>query len=551
LGKEKSLYILNHYAMVGTVKIKVNDTLSLPARGWGMMGIRKALVLGGAIFFILLAAVPSPGITPDDMLVQRAVQNIQQENYDEALAQLTEAWEKGIHTPEKAFLLGQVYRLMLNYPKAKEYLEEALRLKPGFHQAELMLADTFMALDQPKEAVPILQKLEASGFEPGQTAFLLGVTATKEGKYSEALDYFNKAKGDPRMAQEATFQASLALAALNRVKEAQKSMEESIALNPQSQTADFAKRYMGVLAERAEALRPFHITVSAGYDYDSNISVAPSSPGEATKISGKGGSVFTQTALMEYTLLPAGPFSILGQYSYFQNFHPTVQGFDIMSHFIGVTPTYGFKNGRFWFPCSYTYMDLQSDKYYTGFLFTPTYLHLFTEHFGVEVGGKYNRQYYTSPVFFNQDDRSGKALGGSFGLYYFFKKQKGFLQARVSLEHNNTTGNNWDSSTYRLLLAALYPINDKWKYNIFIDLMNQPFDNVFYNGVTVGNIVGAPLVPQPTRQDQILILGMQTTYEMLKGLEFGVHWYYIRDNSNINLYNYSRHIVGCQFAYRY
>jgi tetratricopeptide (TPR) repeat protein len=517
-----------------------------------MMRLRVAFRLTWGVLLLLAAASAALAISPyDDVLVQRAMQNIQQENYDEALTQLSEAWAKGTHTPEKAFLLGQVYRLMLNYPKAKEYLEEALRMKPGLHPAQLMLADTLIALDQAKEAVPVLQKLEAAGFEPGQTAFLLGIAATKDGRYSEAVDYFRKAETDPRMAQEAKFQASLALAALNRVKEAQKTMAESIALNPQTQTADFAKRYMGVLAERAETLRPFHITASMGYDYDSNISVAPAAAGQATKISGKGGSVFNQTALMEYTLLPAGPFSILGQYSYFQNFHPTVPGYDIMSHFVGVTPTYGFKNGRFWFPCSSTYMDLQSDKYYTGFLFTPTYLHLFTENIGVEVGAKYNRQYYTQPVFFVQDDRSGKAYGGSLGLYYFFKKQKGYLQARASLERNITTGNNWDSTTYRLLLSALYPITDKWKYNIFVDLMNQPFDNIFYNGVTVGNIAGAPLLPEPFRHDKILIFGMQSTYEFLKGLEFGVHWYYIRDNSNVSLYNYSRHIVGCQFAYRY
>jgi tetratricopeptide (TPR) repeat protein len=517
-----------------------------------MMGYRNIALLGWILLLVCLAVLPALAVTPyDDVLVQQAVSNIQQENYDEALAQLTEAWEKGAHTPEKAFLLGQVNRRMLDYPKAKEFLEEALRLKPDFHQAQLMLADTLLALDQTKEARPLLQELQAAGFEPGQTAFLQGIAATKEGRYREALDYFRKAEVDPKVAQEAKFQASLVLAALNRISEAKKTMAESIALNPQSQTADFAKRYMGVLAERAEALRPFHITVSAGYDYDSNISVSPSSPGQVTTISGKGGSAFTQTALMEYTLFPAGPFSVLGQYSYFQNFHPTVPGYDIMSHFMSLTPTYAFKNGRLWLPLSYNYMDLQSDKYYTGFLANPTYLHLFTEHIGLEVGGKYNRQYYWSPVYFPQDDRSGRVWGGSFGAYYFFKKQKGYLQSRFSYEHDRTTGSNWDNSMYRLLTTALWPITDKLKYNIFIDLMFQPYEHPFYNGATFGNILGAPLIPNPKRRDKIMIFGMQTTYEFIKGLEFGVHWYYIRDDSNIALYDYTRHIVGCQFSYRY
>jgi tetratricopeptide (TPR) repeat protein len=227
------------------------------------MACRIGFILGWSVLVLLVGALPSRAVTPyDDVLVQQAIQNLKEENYEEALAQLTEAWNKGTHTPEKAFLLGQVSRLMLNYSKAKGHLEEALRLKPDFHPAQLMLADTLLALDQPKEATPILKKLEASGYEPGQTAFLNGVAATKEGQYSQALDYFRKAEADPKLAQEAKFQSSLALAALNRLKEAKEAMAQSIALNPETQTADFAKRYMGVLSKRLEELRPFNITVT-------------------------------------------------------------------------------------------------------------------------------------------------------------------------------------------------------------------------------------------------------------------------------------------------
>ncbi len=218
-----------------------------------------------------------------------------------------------------------------------------------------------------------------------------------------------------------------------------------------------------------------------------------------------------------------------------------------MSHFIGLTPTYSFKNGRFWLPVNYTYMDLQSDKYYTGFNVTPTYLHLLTPNLGLEVGARYNRQYYWSPVYFTQDNRTGNAWGGNVGLYYFFKKQTGFVQARLGYLNNNTTGSNWDSSSYNLLLSLLWPITEKLKYNIFLDLTQQPYAHTFYNGETIGGV----LVSQPNRRDQILMFGMAATYELVKGLEAGIHWYFIRDNSNINLYNYSRHIAGGQLAYRY
>jgi tetratricopeptide (TPR) repeat protein len=504
------------------------------------------------VSMLVLGTQPSLAITPyDDVLVQQAVKDMQEENYDEALVRLSEAWKKGTHTPEKAFLFGKVYRLMLDYVKAKEYLQEALRLKADFRPAQLMLADTLLALDRPKEARPILENLLAAGYEPGQTAFLMGVSATKDSQYSEALDYFRKAETEPKVAQEAKFQASLALAALNRVKEAKMAMEETIALNPQSQTADFAKRYMGILSQRVDEMRPFHITVASGFDYDSNVTLSPGGGGQVTTVSGKASAVFSQTALMEYIVFPTGPFSLLTQYSYYQNFHPAVQGYDQMSHVIGLTPTYAFKNGRFWFPVNYTYMDLQSDKYYTGFLVTPTYLHQITEKVGLEVGAKYNSQRFWTPLYLSQDNRSGNLWGGNVGMYYFFKKQKGFVQARIGYFNNNTQGSNWDSSSYNLLLSLLWPISDKLKYNMFLDLTQQPFSRTWYNGEVVGNILGAPLVPQPKRRDQILMFGMQATYELCKGLEAGIHWYFIRDNSNIDLYNYSRHIAGGQLAYRY
>jgi tetratricopeptide (TPR) repeat protein len=505
------------------------------------------VLLGGRV-----VCRPGLGITPyDDVMVQQAVQQIQQENYDEAIALLTQAWEKGTHTPEKAFLLGQTYRLMLNYPKAREYLEEALRLKPNFPQAQLMLADTLLAIDKPKEALPVLQKLEASGYEPGQTAYLLGMALVKEGKYSEALEYFRKAQQDPKMAQEAAFQASLALAALNRLKEARATMEKVITLGPQTQTADFAQRYMGLLEKRLEELRPFHLGATVGVDYDSNVTLQTGGASAAATSAGQGSLTYTQTATAEYNFFAGQPINVLTQYAYYQNFHMRIPSFDLLSHYVAVIPTNNFKSGRVRFTLIYKYADVGSDKYYTGYLMTPTLLYLVTPTVGLEVGARFNRQVYWTPVFLSQDERTGNVFGNSLGLYYFFKNQKGFLQARVSYEHDNTQGSNWDNSTYRLLVAALYPVTDRLKINAFVDMYLQPYDNVFFNGETVDNVAGAPLLPQPKRYDQVIIPGLQITYEMLKGLEFNVHYFFTRDASNVRLYSYSRHIVGCQLGYRY
>ncbi len=507
---------------------------------------RKVLLLslGLALLAVLALGGAAMGKTPyDDILIERALKNLQEENYEEALAELTEAWEKGARTPEKAFYLGLVYRRLNNYPKSQEFLETALRLRPNFPEASLMLADTLVALDRPEAALPHLKELERVGYQRPQTAMLLGMVASKQKRYPEALDYFRQAEADPKLAQDAKVQASLALAAQNRLKEARQSLQEAINLAPQTSTASFAECYATAVDRRLKELRRLRFNLWLGFDYDSNVTLQPGDPVSAQLVSGAGDAVYTYNGYLEYNFFnPAGRFGLLGQYALYQNFHPRLTKYDMLSHTVGLTPTYSFSRGRLWLPFSYAFVDVENDKYYTAFTFTPIYLHLLTPKLGLEVGTRFARKYYWFPVGIPQDSRSAKNLGGSLGLYYFLKNMEGYLQARFSYEHDFTTGANWASSSYRLFLMALYPVTARLKVSTFLDLILQPYDHPFLSG---------NLVYLDKREDKMMIFGVNVAYAFYKGLEFNVHYYFVRDDSNIALYDYRRHIVGCQLGYRY
>ena len=141
-------------------------------------------------------------------MVQQAQQELSRENYEEALVFLTKAWQEGVRTPEAAFLLGRTYRSMLNYQEARWYLQEAVRLKPDYREAQLLLADTLVGLDQGAQALPVLMELEAAGYEPGHTNYILGLAHYKEKNYTQAVQYFRKAQQDPKLAQAAKAMAS-------------------------------------------------------------------------------------------------------------------------------------------------------------------------------------------------------------------------------------------------------------------------------------------------------------------------------------------------------
>ena len=496
---------------------------------------------------LCLTLILAPGIvegvtTSDAALVQQAIKQIDQENYDEALAALNQAWQER-HTPEKAYLLGKVYRLQLDYQKAREYLEEAVRLKPDYAAARMLLASTLIGLEQWNQAEDQLKQLENTGYQPGHTSLLLGRIAEKQGNLQKAAEYFRRAAQDPKVAQEAKFRLSLVLAKQRQPKEASKAMEEAIAVAPHTPTANIGKRYLTALEKQAKEYRPFHFTVTAGFDYDSNVTLQPGDSAAAQQVSGRGDAVYTQTGIMEYTFGLGRPWSLLTQYSFFQNFHRRLTNFDTMAHTAGVSPIYTWAKGRLYLPFNFNYTDVENDKYYTGFYFTPTYLHMVTPKVGIEFGGRTARQYYWFPVAIQQDDRSGRILGGSLGVYYFFKNQQGYLLARGIYEHNYASGSNWSNNSYRLYLAALYPVTSRLQASLFVDMMLQPYTNYY---------TSSPFLPRRSpRYDQILILGAQATYNIYKGLEANIHYYFVRDSSNVSLYDYNRHIFGAQLGYRY
>jgi hypothetical protein len=310
-------------------------------------------------------------------------------------------------------------------------------------------------------------------------------------------------------------------------------MEEAIAAAPNTPTADIGQRYLTVLERRAQEYRPFRFNVTAGWDYDSNVTLQPGDASAAQQVSGKGDAVYTQTGVVEYTLGAGRPWSLLTQYAFYQNFH----------HTAGLSPIYTWERGRLYLPFNFNYTDVENDKYYTSYYFTPTYLHMLTPKVALEFGGRVARQYYWIPLAFPQDDRSGRVLGSSLGLYYFFKNQEGYLLARGSYEHNFASGDNWSSNSYRLYLAGLYPVTSRLKASLFLDFLLQPYVNDF--------MASPQLFRGSPRNDQILIVGAQATYTIYKGLEANIHYYFVRDASNVALYDYDRHILGAQLGYRY
>lgn len=507
------------------------------------MMFNRYLIMLAVVFTCLLMAGPAEAVSPyDDVLVAQGLRNLQAENYDEALVSFKTAWEKGTKTPDKAYYLGVVNFRLTNYQEALNFMERAVYLDPNFNEARLQLAAIYLALDRPAEALPYLQELETAGYKPSITAMYLGQVAAKQNQNARAVRYFRQAAEDPLLAQESKIQASLALSRQEKFPDARSALQEAISLNPTTREAGFAQRYIDAIDRRLKDTRPFHARFGASFDYDSNVTLTPGDAAGANVIpTGGRDAVFTQYGNLEYEFLPTGPYGFMASYNLFMTWHARLTLYDVLSHTFGATPSYRGANGTFWLPFRYNYTDLDSNKYWTSFTLTPTYLHMLRPDLGLETTLRLVRNYYWWLQPFPQEDRSSENIGGSVGLYYFFKKQQGYLQARASYEYSQASGSNWTYNSYGMLLGALYPVTEKLRFNPSIELVYQPFSNPWFNGATFF----------PKRRDQILVFGFQVLYKIYKDFDVNLHYYYIRDDSNTPLYDYDRQIAGLLLEYRY
>ena len=495
--------------------------------GWGLSAPFEAL-----------AASPA-----HEGIVAQARQELGRQNYEEALGLLTKAWQGGAKTPEVAFLLGRTYRSVLKYQDARFYLQEAVRLKPGYPEAQLLLADTLVNLDQPAEAIPLLKELEATGFEPGHTAYILGLAYVKEKNYTLAAEYFRRAQQEPVLAQEAKVQEALALAGQNRGRAAKRTLSEAVGLNPESAAAGFAQGYATILDRQIRDYQRFRFNAYGGFDYDSNVSLQPGTNTGFIRPSGKNDVFWSVAAAAEYNIMKPGPFALWAFYGYYQNFHQKVTNYDLLSNSAGVVPSYTWSKSRLWVPFVFNYSDVGYQPYNTSYAMAPTYLYLFTPKIGVEAGMQLAYRNYWFSTVLDADQRSGGVLGGTVAGYYFLKNQEGYVQVRFTYERNWTNGSNWDSNLFRFGVALLYPITERTKVKLSADFVQQPYDNFWFNGI--------PLSSQPKRNDNIFIGGLDITHKIYNNLEINAHCYYINDGSNVALYNYDRLITGVQLAYRY
>ncbi len=487
------------------------------------------IILAASLFSVYLYAQEEKKLNPT---LEKGIGQYKHENYDEALVTLKKAKAEELSSTLAAYYLGLTYKQLQQYKDAVPPLREAVTNLPKIKGALIELIDCLYQLGKLDEAKKWIGEAEREGIRPAQVAFLKGLVLVKDNNVPEAIDSFKNAKSlDQSMTQAANYQIGMADLKANKLEDARKVFKEVVLVDPSSNMANYANAYIGALESRAEAEKPFRFSAGVAWQYDDNVVLQPANTTLATGITDKADAREVYTAQAEYNKRFNDLLGIKGQYFFYYGKENNLGFYDMLSNTFAIQPSIYYKNSLLTFPLGWSLTNV-NDKFYLSSPSAAAVYNVMINNTNMfQAFLRYQNYDYIWLPIIPQEDRSGNELGGGLGWYWFFAKNKGFVNLKYGANRDWTNGNNWNYVGNRITATVLIPLMNKLNWTVSGDFFPQNFTRS-------NSIFGV------YRKDQVYTLSTLVAYKVYKDSEIQAQYTFVKDDSNVGVYSYNRNITS-------
>jgi tetratricopeptide (TPR) repeat protein len=505
---------------------------------------KTSTLLLGLLFVLMLmpadilSAAPLP--PSFDTRLRAGIENLRQENYEEAIEDLEQARSLMPSSSRAAYYLGVAYKKTQDFERARKNLEDAVTLRPAVREAVVELADIFFQTGENKKAMAQIEVAEREGISPAETAFLKGLVLIKLKRYNEAvLNLENAAALDENLSSAADYHIGLARMLLGSLEEARDIFYSTVLRDPNSDLAIFASEYIDAITRRLRKNRPLRLTAGVSLMYDDNVLLKPGDETAAGNVTDEGDSAYAVNFRAGYTRPLEGPYSLEAQYSFYLLDFFELSSHDVMSHAVTVSPVYASRRGSAGVPMSFNYTLVNGSGYLRTFRVEPTYsFGRGTDTFIRASVGIETNSYVNEPSLADED-RDNLEMGLRAEWYHLIGKpratagpgRQGFVTVRYGLVTSESDGRNWRHYTNTFGAGALYPVGKRWTASASGDAAIQ-------------NFTATHTVFGKKRRDRTYTLGSEVSYSLRENVDLQTRLTYIRGESNIAIYDHDKFVVS-------
>lgn len=467
-----------------------------------------------------------------------------QQRYGEAERYLREAFNAKPGDSLAGYYLGLTSLRLHRYTAAEERFREVLRRHPDDARARMGLGMALYHQDRYPEASAELVVAERTLKDEPLLYYYAGLAAAAQQKHDQASEKFLRAgKMDPELANDPHYQRGVALQSKGQAPQA---------------TAEFRSAVEGG-AVAAQPVRPTPSTAlpskrwSANFgvstQYDSNVVLLPGGGTLPGGISHKDDFVFVLTGNGEYRFVQNDTWTAGVGLGLYTNFHARLSDFNVVD--VGPTVYVQRRLGLTQLRLQYTFdnVTVGGDSYLQSNAFQPTLTIPESDRTYTQVFARY--QYKDFKTF--RDDQLGRPVnqtrdGINWMLgamqYWRFADDRGHVRAGYTLDMDRTGGGDtaqigvpsngdWSYTGHRLSIGGGYQPIAATTLQLAFDYYRQSYSNA--------NSFSPDL---EKRKDNVYLLTGTAVRDLNSWLWLAFQYSLTRDQSNVEVFDYTRHIVS-------
>ncbi|MGH7766489.1 MAG: tetratricopeptide repeat protein [Candidatus Binatia bacterium] len=493
------------------------------------------------------------------VFVDRAAIAYGEAKYQEALKELEEALRLDPENVDALYYLGLVYTALDRPEDARSALEKARKIRPTDLDVTFQLATLHFSQKEYDKAEPLLRQVYRADPKRPNIGYYLGIIEFNKQNFRGALNYFKaNVPSDDNFAQLAGFYTGVTLARLGALGEAKAEIDQAIRLQPASPLTAPAQRFGEILEKSVAADKRLRGELRLGVYYDTNVPVVPNPSSEASaqsfrSVQPRRKSEGELASLdLAYTWLRKANWEGTISHRFIQTYNNHLTEYNTQSN----TPSLGILS-RGLLPgalgslpytagaqLAYDYISLGNRPFTQRWIVTP-YVSLSENDSNVTT---LTYRYQAKDFFHDEDfvpreirDADNYMVGGTHFL--LFEKGRHYAKLGYQYDAECAEGQNWSYRGHRLLTGFQYTL--PWDVRFRYDL---DFHWRFYKERT---ILPTSVGPLARRRDYQPVHLAGIAKDFLENFTVAIEYLYDRERSNVDLYDYRRHVVTTSVAWRF
>jgi len=510
------------------------------------------------LFFLMWVAAPGLAFSEErpsvayDFQMTKGTALLSSRHYEAASAAFRNALLARPNDGRATYLLGLSEVKEGYHAQAENTLQSALTLYTQKDDVYLAIGELYLKQERYAEAAETLKKV--SGKENPLISYYQGLAYEGLHDDDQAIPLLSQALREADLqhfdwAEAARYHLGLSQYRKKQYPDAQQSFTGVLKASPKSHRGKKSEMFLqriedGVeLSSTGERVGAWGVVASAGLQYDSNVVLEPTLAGVIGPVERKKDYRFLFQVDADYK---PHSTSVWGAgYTFHQTLHSQslLKDFNVQSHEPKIFLVYDKERFQSRLDYLFNYTEVGEAPYVKSHTLRPLLTIVHRPALSTQLFYRFDYHDYKAISFFiNNKERSGvnHALGAT--EHFYFNQGKQSARVGYVYDQESADGNDWDGNGHQILVGMQAQIDGGW--------MAEATGDYTHRDYTHSNSF-ARSKEGPKRNDQVYSLGGGISHDFSKAMEIGLQYVYLRNNSNLAVFDYNRSVYSVLLSGRF